>query len=57
MGLIYMLLETFYAVIGIAVPVLLIRVFHKKKISHAYFLHLAYSIPAFFMVDSASTIL
>ena len=57
MGVINMLLETLSVGLGIAVPVIIIRVFHMTKIAHQLCLHLEYSTPDLVMVVIASTII
>ena len=47
----------FFFEIGIAVPVLIFRLFRMKKISHPCFIHFSYYSPGFFVVGISYTIL
>ena len=51
-GVIYILLKKISSVLGIVLTVLIIRVFHMKKIAQPCCLHLEYSERAFLMVGS-----
>ena len=57
MGVINMLLKILSSGIGIAVPVLIIRVLHIKNRGYPCYLHLEDSARAFLMEGCASTIM
>ena len=57
MGVINMLLKTVSAGLSIAVPVLIIQVFHMTKRAHTCCLRLLYSAPAFLIIVISYTIM
>ena len=56
MGIIYIMLKTFSAGLGIAIPVIIFWVLHMTKISHLCWIYLADSTPAFLIISSAYNI-
>ena len=57
MCVIYMMIDTFYDGLGIAVPVLIIKVFHMIKISYPCCFHIEDYATSLFTVGSAYTIM
>ena len=55
MGVIYILLKILSSRLGIAVPVLIIWVFHMEKRSHPHCLHLEDPAPELLMKGGVST--